>query len=93
MLLLSGGGIERVKRRLLSQVVEHRISALSEALKYDKEGLRLLIQALSDPEILVQLTAYKLLQNREELEVKFTLQNYKIYFLPHVYGLYKTLFT
>lgn len=39
------GGIEGVKRRLSSQVIEHRISALSEALNYGEEGLALLLQA------------------------------------------------
>lgn len=86
------GGIQGVKWHLSSQVVNHRVSALSEALKYGKEGLGLLIQALSDPEILVQQTAYKLLKNRKEFEIKSLLKKYQQYFFPHTNGIYKSCY-
>jgi hypothetical protein len=37
------GGIEGVKRRLASAVVEQRIAALTKALKYGQAGLDLVI--------------------------------------------------
>lgn len=59
------GGIQGVKQRLSSQVIESRISALSEALNYDKEGLELVIQALNDSYEQVHITAYNLLKDRK----------------------------
>lgn len=70
------GGIQGVKQRLSSQVIESRISALSEALNYDKEGLELVIQALNDSYEQVHITAYNLLKDRKELEVKIALDKY-----------------
>ncbi|MGB3640203.1 MAG: hypothetical protein WBA39_21895 [Rivularia sp. (in: cyanobacteria)] len=42
------GGIEGVKRRLESEIVDVRIKALSDALNYGDEGLDLVIEALGD---------------------------------------------
>ena len=42
------GGIEGVKRRLQSEIVDVRIKALSDALNYGDEGLDLVIEALGD---------------------------------------------
>lgn len=77
------GGIEGVKRRLLSQDIEHQISALSDALKYASEGLALVIEALDDSEEKVHKYAYKLLKERKELEVITALDRYtqQYYFL------------
>lgn len=48
------GGIEGVKRRLASQIVEARIATLSEALKYGEAGLDLVIEGLRDNSLQVQ---------------------------------------
>mgnify|MGYP002780943156 CR=1 FL=1 len=71
------GGIQGVKRRLASRVVEARIAALSEALNYGNEGLELAISALKDGAKQVQRSAYLLLRQREELQVKQALREYK----------------
>ncbi len=64
------GGIEGVKKRLASPVVEIRIAALSDALKYGEKGLDLVLQALQDESIKVQFAAYSLLKDRQEPTVK-----------------------
>ncbi|MEW6491961.1 MAG: STM4015 family protein, partial [Cyanobacteriota bacterium] len=71
------GGIEGVKSRLESAVVEVRITALSEALKYRKAGLDLVISALKDESKQVRRSAYQLLRYRKEPQVKQALQQYK----------------
>lgn len=73
------GGLEGVKQRLSSAIAEHRIAALWEASKQGTEGLGLLIQALQDPAISVQKTAYRLLQTRSEPEAQQALQHYSPY--------------
>ncbi|BDA74090.1 hypothetical protein CAL7716_082560 [Calothrix sp. PCC 7716] len=70
------GGIEGVKQRLASQVIEEKISALSEALNYDAEGLTLVIQALNDHCEQVHFAAYNLLKHRKESEIKTALDKY-----------------
>lgn len=71
------GGIEGIKRCLSNPVIEVRIAALSEALKYGDAGLDVLIQALQDKSRLVQRFAYRLLKQRVEPQVKQALQAYK----------------
>lgn len=71
------GGIEGVKRRLASPIIEARIAALSEALKYADAGLELAIAALKEPEKQVRRSAYLLLREREETQVKEALREYK----------------
>ncbi|BAZ18750.1 GUN4-like protein (plasmid) [Calothrix sp. NIES-4071] len=70
------GGIEGVKRRLSHQAIEHRIPALSDALNYGKEGLKLVLRALDDSEEKVHKYAYNLSKNREEPDVKAALEKY-----------------
>lgn len=70
------GGIEGVFRRLSSDVIEHRISALNSALNYGEDGLRLLLEALNDNYEEVHSAAYHLLKNRKELDVKVALDKY-----------------
>ena len=60
------GGIEGVKGRLASAVVEQRIAALTEALKYGKAGLDLVIQALNNRSKSVAQSAYFLLRDSSE---------------------------
>lgn len=71
------GGIEGIKHCLSNPVIEVRIAALSEALKYSDAGLDVLIQALQDKSRLVQRFAYRLLKQRVEPRVKQALQTYK----------------
>ncbi|MEG4317499.1 MULTISPECIES: hypothetical protein [unclassified Microcoleus] len=68
------GGLPGVKSRLASPIVEVRIAALSEALKYGESGLDLIIQALHDDSIEVKLAAYSLLKDRNDLKIKFPIE-------------------
>ena len=70
------GGIAGVKSRLASLIVEVRIAALSEALKYGAAGLDLIMQALHDESIQVKFTAYSLLKDRNHLKIKPQFQDY-----------------
>ncbi|HAA27995.1 MAG TPA: WD40 repeat domain-containing protein [Cyanobacteria bacterium UBA8553] len=88
------GGLAGVKRRLSNSnsgnslyIVEQRVNALKEALKYGSEGLALVIEALNDPFWQVQRTAYSLLQGYQEPTVIQALQEYNPYELFQ--GLYK----
>ncbi|MGD1910756.1 MAG: STM4015 family protein [Rivularia sp. (in: cyanobacteria)] len=75
------GGIEGVKRRLSNPVVEVKVAALSDALKYGDGGLELVIQALQQEKKIVQHSAYKLLRKREEAQVKQALEEYQPWYL------------
>jgi len=70
------GGIPGVKSRLASPIVDVRIAALSEALKYGEPGLDLIIGALQDESMQVKLTAYSLLKDRDEPNLKEQFQKY-----------------
>ncbi len=70
------GGIPHVKSRLASPIVEVKIAALSEALKYRDPGLDLIIGALQDESIAVRFTAYALLKDRDEPNLKQQFQTY-----------------
>ena len=69
------GGITGVKSRLASPIVEVKIAALSEALKYGDAGLDLIIAAL-DESMQVHLAALSLLKDRNEPNIKQQLQKY-----------------
>lgn len=71
------GGIEGVKLRLSSPVIDVRVAALNDALNYADAGLDLIIQALQDESRQVQRCAYQLLRCREEPQVKQVLNSYK----------------
>jgi hypothetical protein len=71
------GGLEGVKHRLKSPVVESRVAAVSEALKYGEAGLDLVIAALSDESKRVRRSAYRLLRLRIESKVQQALREYK----------------
>lgn len=68
------GGLTGVKHRLASPLVETRIAALHEALKYGDAGLDLVILALKDPFWQVRKVADRLLQNQPEPKAKQALQ-------------------
>jgi len=70
------GGIPGVKSRLASPIVEVRIAALSEALKYGEAGLDVIMQALGDESMQVKFAAYSLLKYRNEEKIQRQLQNY-----------------
>jgi formylglycine-generating enzyme required for sulfatase activity len=70
------GGIPGVKSRLASPIVEARIAALSEALKYGEAGLDLIMQALHDESMQVKFAAYSLLKDRDDLKIKLQFQDY-----------------
>lgn len=73
------GGLEGVKQRLASSVVEARVAALNEALNYGEIGLDLVINSLEDKHRKVRQAAAKLLENRTEKRVKLTVKNYKFW--------------
>ncbi|MEG4290793.1 formylglycine-generating enzyme family protein [Microcoleus sp. C2C3] len=64
------GGIPGVKSRLASPILEVKIAALSEALKYGDAGLDLIIGVLQDESMAVKFAAYSLLKDRDELNIK-----------------------
>jgi len=70
------GGIPGVKSRLASPIIEVRIAALSEALKYGEAGLDVIIQALHDESMQVKFAAYSLLKDRDDLKIKPQFQDY-----------------
>ncbi|WP_333193518.1 MULTISPECIES: formylglycine-generating enzyme family protein [unclassified Microcoleus] len=70
------GGIPGVKSRLASPIVEVKIAALYEALKYRDAGLDLIVGALQDESMLVKFVAYSLLKDRDELNIKEQLDKY-----------------
>jgi formylglycine-generating enzyme required for sulfatase activity len=69
-------GIPGVKSRLASPIIEVKISALSEAIKYGSTGLDLIIGALQDESIAVKFAAYSLLKDRDEPNLKELFQKY-----------------
>lgn len=71
------GGLQGVKRRFESNIVEARIAALSDALKYGEAGLDLVIVALTDSHRQVQRSAYSLLRERKDPKVRQALRQYK----------------
>nr|WP_322714982.1 hypothetical protein [Nostoc sp. ChiSLP03a]MDZ8216268.1 hypothetical protein [Nostoc sp. ChiSLP03a] len=70
------GGLEGVKRRLANPLIEQRIAALEEVLKYGEAGLELVIWALDDKLWKVRQAAYSLLASRPEPIVQEILQDY-----------------
>ncbi|MEL7245396.1 MAG: hypothetical protein AAGM40_24125 [Cyanobacteria bacterium J06573_2] len=56
------GGIEGVKRRLESEIVDVRIKALNDALGYGDNGLDLLIEALKNDSLQIKRFASRLLK-------------------------------
>src|SRR4028119_2541049 len=70
------GGIEGVKKRLASAIIEQKVAAVSEALKYGETGLDLVIRALEDESEQVEKAAYLLPRDRSEPRVKEILKEY-----------------
>lgn len=70
------GGIEGVKQRLLAPVVEHRLAALNEAVKYGQQGINLLALALKNNNRLVRVRAYEILETIKAPEAQVALIQY-----------------
>ncbi|GET36266.1 formylglycine-generating enzyme family protein [Microseira wollei] len=70
------GGILGVKTRLASPIVEVRIAALNDALKYGEAGLDLIIEALRNESNQVKWAAFSLLRDRNEEKVKQNLDKF-----------------
>ncbi|VEP15326.1 hypothetical protein H1P_3260004 [Hyella patelloides LEGE 07179] len=79
------GGIEGVKRCLVSDDIKVRIAALSDAIKYGDEGLDLVIEALQDKSDKVGIAAYKLLRDRKENKIKQAIINFNPYRFLNVF--------
>jgi len=70
------GGLEGVEWRLKNQSEEVRIAALSEALKYGKEGLKILFDILKNETGTLKWEAYNFLWERANETQKENLQKY-----------------
>ena len=74
------GGIRGDKSRVASPIVEVRIAALSEALKYGDAGLDVIIAALqnesTNESMMVKFAAYSLLKERNEPNLKEQFKKY-----------------
>ncbi|AVH65278.1 hypothetical protein [Nostoc sp. 'Peltigera membranacea cyanobiont' N6] len=70
------GGLEGVKSRLNSSVVEVQVAALSEALNYGEVGLDLVIEALNHSSPYVQRNAAKILKSTVNFKAKEALLQY-----------------
>ncbi|MGD1910769.1 MAG: HEAT repeat domain-containing protein [Rivularia sp. (in: cyanobacteria)] len=73
------GGIEGVKKRLASSNVDVQIAALNDALNYGDMGLDTLIKTLKHESVRIRQYTYKLLQDKEETQVKQALKDYKFW--------------
>ncbi|BAY82604.1 pentapeptide repeat protein [Calothrix parasitica NIES-267] len=73
------GGIEGVKKRLASSDIHVQISALNDALNYGDLGLDTLINTLKHESVRIRQYTYKLLQDKEETQVKQALKDYKFW--------------
>ncbi|MEH2327419.1 MAG: hypothetical protein V7K32_28455 [Nostoc sp.] len=70
------GGLEGVRSRLQSSVVEVQMAALSEALNYGEVGLDLMIDALKHSSLYVQRNAAKILKATGEDKANKALLQY-----------------
>ncbi|MBK4730292.1 WD40 repeat domain-containing protein [Oxynema sp. CENA135] len=64
------GGLDGVKQRLATAQVQQKINALHQALHYGQPGLELIVETLKDADPQIQKSAYLLLRERSEPEVK-----------------------
>ena len=69
-------GLEGVKQRLASNVMRHKVVALSDALNYGQPGLDLVVQVLRNESEPLQWVAYLLLKERAEIEIQQALYEY-----------------
>ncbi|MEH2327429.1 MAG: WD40 repeat domain-containing protein [Nostoc sp.] len=83
------GGIEGVKRRLLSNKLEAKIAALTEAINYGDAGLELVIQSLQNESVQLKVVAYKLLHKRKEAGLEQVIAAFN----PYHYKFFECLIT
>ncbi|MDZ8094123.1 MAG: WD40 repeat domain-containing protein [Nostoc sp. DedQUE05] len=83
------GGIEGVKRRLLSNNLEAKMAALTEAINYGDAGLELVIQSLQNESVQLKAVAYKLLHKRKEAGVEQVIAAFN----PYHYKFFECLTT
>ncbi len=76
------GGLEEIKLRLDHESEELKIAALQEAIKYGKEGLKLVIHALKNESWAIQCVAYELIAERADPKAKQALQKYNPFLSP-----------
>ncbi|WP_204104703.1 MULTISPECIES: WD40 repeat domain-containing protein [Spirulina sp. CCY15215] len=77
------GGLAGVKQRWSSPVVESRIEALREAIKYGNKGLEFVLKGLQDDSEKVQYIAYILLKNCQESQEKSEINRALRAYLPY----------
>ncbi|MEG4588607.1 formylglycine-generating enzyme family protein [Microcoleus sp. MOSTC5] len=70
------GGIPGIKSRLAAPIVEVKIAALSEAIRYGDVGLDLIVGALQDESLQVKFAVFLVLKDRDEPNIKKQLQKY-----------------
>ncbi|HHP7244422.1 MAG TPA: WD40 repeat domain-containing protein [Elainellaceae cyanobacterium] len=73
------GGLDGVRHRLASDVVEHRIAALQHLQTYGDAALELIIQALSDRSLDVQKVAFTLLRSHPSPDAQSAISHYDAY--------------
>jgi WD40 repeat protein len=73
------GGLDGVRWRLASDLVDERVQAIAALAIYGDDGLALLIQALQDESIAVQKAAYSRLCHRREPAIRQALRHYDTY--------------
>ena len=71
------GGIEGVKRRLVSSNVDVQVAALNDALNYGDVGLNLVIDAFQNKSTKVRKSVYEILKSRNEPEIEKLLSCYE----------------
>jgi WD40 repeat protein len=73
------GGFAGIQQRYNSPNVEQRQAAILAASHWGQAGLDLILSALQDRSITIQKTAYQLLHQRPEPEIRQVLRNYEVY--------------
>ncbi len=81
------GGLDGVRHRLNSALVEERVGAIAQLSRYGQAGLDLLLQSLTDPAIAVQRAAYLQLHHSSDVKARRALRSYDSY------RLFECLFT
>lgn len=73
------GGLDGVRWRLASDLVDERVRAIATLSTYGAQGVTLLIQALNDESVVVQKAAYSRLCHRPESAIRQALRHYDTY--------------
>lgn len=73
------GGVDGLRQRYQLPDPVQRLAAVREASKYGRSGVRLVIQALQDPDEEIQKAAYVLLRHRQDAETQQALSRFEFY--------------